>query len=596
LIVISIVVLRLIHVCQHLFFFIFFIFFIFFRNLWSQFNIQNKTLSFILSKHNKNKIIMLKPLQRITRLQTHEIVHQYSLSSATSLTSEELNMLQSLVTAEQQQELCLQKEQNFDTSVTTLVYIKSQLRQDQYSLLEELNTILNQLQASVLDIQSDIVDYLQQEKLWQHYIDKRTFLKTWDNTLKKTRKHRSQQNKIKITITIIQQYWGDHVWERYLVNLNLTYVKVNEIQKLAKECRDWGVTSWLVLIMMYWCLEFRTQEQWKSAQIHSSDWIWAASEYQNFWNQNFQLASNTDLYDHSDLSAAAKHLLPCSRSSSCSSFTSQQCLESGSFMLQLIKSSDLSFCLSTFTTLMRTWCVTTFNDDDDEENDNQPVWQQENFILTRFWKEHNETESQNSRRFSNKLMSLNPWVLPQSESLNPRCIRCANVSSYLINMIDQADKQIPVVVTTIEKLIDEENGEGRACYLHRKKLAATAEFQVRLLQSDAIDSRLRTYWNNWFWILKLKTDAATWQWFWAIDHSSQPADNMRVYNYLHHDLSLMIEVDALLSWINFKSRVWERNGSVVISNAFSWLYEFNSSQSSLSTIINEKFWMYHHHL
>jgi len=60
-------------------------------------------------------------------------------------------------------------------------------------------------------------------------------------------------------------------------------------------------------------------------------------------------------------------------------------------------------------------------------------------------------------------------------------------------MIDQADKQIPVVVTTIEKLIDEENGEGRACYLHRKKLAATAEFQVRLLQSDAIDSRLRTY-------------------------------------------------------------------------------------------------------
>jgi hypothetical protein len=35
-------------------------------------------------------------------------------------------------------------------------------------------------------------------------------------------------------------------------------------------------------------------------------------------------------------------------------------------IFQLIESSDLSFCLSTFTTLMRTWCVTTFNDDDDE--------------------------------------------------------------------------------------------------------------------------------------------------------------------------------------------------------------------------------------
>jgi len=57
-------------------------------------------------------------------------------------------------------------------------------------------------------------------------------------------------------------------------------------------------------------------------------------------------------------------------------------------------------------------------------------------------------------------------------------------------MIDQADKQISVVVATIEKLIDEKSDESCACYLHRKKLAATAEFQVRLLQSDAVDSRL----------------------------------------------------------------------------------------------------------
>jgi len=48
-------------------------------------------------------------------------------------------------------------------------------------------------------------------------------------------------------------------------------------------------------------------------------------------------------------------------------------------------------------------------------------------------------------------------------------------------MTDQADKRISVVVTTIEKLIDEKSGESHACYLHRKKLAAIAEFQVRLL-------------------------------------------------------------------------------------------------------------------
>jgi len=33
-------------------------------------------------------------------------------------------------------------------------------------------------------------------------------------------------------------------------------------------------------------------------------------------------------------------------------------------------------------------------------------------------------------------------------------------------MIDQADKQISVVVVTIEKLIDEKNDESCACYSH----------------------------------------------------------------------------------------------------------------------------------
>jgi len=245
---------------------------------------------------------------------------------------------------------------------------------------------------------------------------------------------------------------------------------------------------------------------------------------------------------------------------------------------------------------MRTWCVTTFNDDDDEENDNQSVRQQENFILTRFWKEHDETESQNSRRASFKLAGLNSWVLSQSESLQPQCIRCADISSHLIDIIDQTDKWISVVVTTIEKLINEKNDESHACYSHWKKLAGITEFQVKLLQSNAIDSRLWTYWNNRFRISKLKTDSATWQWFWVIDHSSQPADNMSVYNYMHHDLFLTIEVNALLNWIDITSEVWERDESVIISNAFSWLYEFDSSMSTMSNIIDNEFQMYHHHL
>jgi len=108
---------------------------------------------------------MSEPSQRIIKLQICEIICQYSLSSAASFTSEALNMSQSLVTAGSQQEVCFRKEQNFNTSVMTLVYIKSLSLQNQYSLLKELNITLNQFQADVLDIQSDIMNYLQQEKL-----------------------------------------------------------------------------------------------------------------------------------------------------------------------------------------------------------------------------------------------------------------------------------------------------------------------------------------------------------------------------------------------------------------------------------------------
>jgi len=65
---------------------------------------------------------------------------------------------------------------------------------------------------------------------------------------------------------------------------------------------------------------------------------------------------------------------------------------------------------------------------------------------------------------------------------------------------------------------------------------------------------------------------------------------------MHHDLFLTIEVDALLNWIDIISKVWERNESVVISNAFSWLYEFDSSMSTMFNIIDNEFQMYHHHL
>ena len=206
-------------------------------------------------------------------------------------------------------------------------------------------------------------------------MNERTFLSAWDDTLEKTKKHWSQQNKIRTVITTIQQYWGDNVWERYLNNSRITYTKVDEIWKLTKECRDWGLASWLVLAVIHQCLEFRTQEQRKSAQVYTFDCIQATSEYHNFWNQNFQLVFDTDLYNHSNLNAVTQHLLPHTRSSSCSSFISQQCLEFSSSILQLIESLEFPSCLSTFITFIRIWCVMTSDNDDKEDDDNWSVQQ-----------------------------------------------------------------------------------------------------------------------------------------------------------------------------------------------------------------------------
>jgi hypothetical protein len=201
---------------------------------------------------------MSEPSQRITRLQTlwdhlsvftvissithirsveHITITSYSRASTRSLSSERMKL--------------------WHISDSTSIYQIIAHTRSIFSL-KDLNTTLNWLQAGVLNIQSDIVNYVQQEKLWQCYMNERTFLSVWNNTLEKTRKHQSQQNKIRTVITTIWQYWGDNVWKRYLNNSRITYTEVDENLKADKECRDWGLASWLVLAVVHQCLEFRT--------------------------------------------------------------------------------------------------------------------------------------------------------------------------------------------------------------------------------------------------------------------------------------------------------------------------------------------------
>jgi hypothetical protein len=220
----------------------------------------------------------------------------------------------------------------------------------------------------------------------------------------------------------------------------------------------------------------------KSAQVHSSDWIWAASEYQNFWNWNFQLVSDTDLYDHSDLSAALNIY--------CLVLDLLLVLHSHhSNVLNLVLlcfnwlKVQIFLSVSQHSLLYENWCVTTFNDDDDEEMTiNQ--YSEENFILTRFLK----------RAWWNwisEFTQILKWT-HRSEPVSFATVRITKLTVYkmqmsLLILLTWLIRQISRFLLLLQQLKTHwwENDESHACYLHRKKLAATAEFQVRLLWSDA---------------------------------------------------------------------------------------------------------------
>jgi len=63
----------------------------------------------------------------------------------------------------------------------------------------------------------------------------------------------------------------------------------------------------------------------------------------------------------------------------------------------------------------------------------------------------------------------------------------------LIRNIEEENKNINVVVITIDQICTEKRSEAKICYLHRKRLAVTADFQVRLLNSAMLNEQLHAF-------------------------------------------------------------------------------------------------------
>lgn len=123
----------------------------------------------------------------------------------------------------------------------------------------------------------------------------------------------------------------------------------------------------------------------------------------------------------------------------------------------------------------------------------------------RYWhsyKEYKKFSKVDRKALSNSRLAR-WWVSSRLISVGPRilCKNCVGISVLVIEAINKGDKSIPIVLETISRVIVTETGIGipppRVCYAHRKRLAATAGFQVKQPTSDALEGRLRAYLILW---------------------------------------------------------------------------------------------------
>lgn len=222
-----------------------------------QFTLLNSFLNIHISTFTFSvvtAVVMSEQSDHITRSWMQNIDRQTSASSSSQLlntsviTSRHEDESQTVilfvssddcslnVIAQSHQSIMLKSEQLFMSLSKALFWIWRLLTADQYSQLEKLNMTLKHRQMNILDVQSDIVNHIIKERLWQNHIEKQAFHEVWDNIVQKTQQHQMQQNKICTAVSIIQQYWETNMWNRYFESRQYTYAKDEKIQKLVKEC------------------------------------------------------------------------------------------------------------------------------------------------------------------------------------------------------------------------------------------------------------------------------------------------------------------------------------------------------------------------
>ena len=145
------------------------------------------------------------------------------------------------------------------------------------------------------------------------------------------------------------------------------------------------------------------------------------------------------------------------------------------------------------------------------------------------------------------------------------------------------------------------------CFDHLRDLAVIVGFQVKRLNHDLLDTRLRQYHEHMVagTLGAWKTGKDTYAFFRVEARPPRPSDKLGPYRFAPRELSPLAitseQQQELCSYLGINKTEWDMNGSIV-ADCFMWwkTLRYNGNQSptcdSIMEVINREFDMYRFHL
>ena len=149
-------------------------------------------------------------------------------------------------------------------------------------------------------------------------------------------------------------------------------------------------------------------------------------------------------------------------------------------------------------------CHSTSSSHNNDNNNNDIIYlyDKENSVLHQYAEEHSYAWSHNAIFTSTlisirqKFIDLNLQISETSEFIFSLCSQCQDTFAQFIKIINKDNKTVKIVMNIIDDVKNVKKTEKRIYFKHQKKLTETAEFQVRLLNSEILQDWLQTYWIN----------------------------------------------------------------------------------------------------